>query len=210
VVVASQVDPPVLGRYERGAEHETADDRRSEPVETSGLPGDGRPFGRQDIAGGTSQRLPEIDEHVQTQEHEPNHRRRPVQPARDLEGVPVQQPHRDAAAEEDDRRHDEQRCQQTHRRLWRSVCDIGTTARVVAREPPAGAEQLEDNCRDQGEADEHVPRHERVHTEQDGGDLDEDRSEQKHSHRRGQALVSVGIHSVAYLSGTATAPGRRR
>jgi hypothetical protein len=35
-----------------------------------------------------------------------------------------------------------------------------------------------------------------VHAEQDGRDLECDRNEQQHSHRRRQAFVSVGVHPV--------------
>jgi hypothetical protein len=107
----------------------------------------------------------------------------------------VKEPHRDSAAEQDDRRHDEQRREQTHRDLGRPVRDVEPAARVVAREAPSRAYQLQEDRRDQGEPDEHVPRHERMHAEHDGRDLDEDREEQKHSDYRGQARVSVGIHT---------------
>ncbi len=106
----------------------------------------------------------------------------------------MEEAHRDPAAEENDRRHDEERREQAHRRPRRPVGHVGAVARVVAEEPPAGRRQLQDDHRDQGEADEDVPRHECVHAEQDGCYLDDDRREQKHSHRRGQTLVSVGVH----------------
>ncbi len=53
-------------------------------------------------------------------------------------------------------------------------------------------------------------RHEGVHAEQDGCDLDCDRRENEQSDRRREAFVSSGVHSGLYLSGTETGPGRRR
>jgi hypothetical protein len=132
-----------------------------------------------------------------------------VEPAGELERLPVEEPHRDAAAEQGDRRHDEERREQAHRELRRPVFHVGRTLRVVADESPAGRGELQDDHRYQGEPDEDVPRHERVHAEQHGPDLDRDRNEHEHSHGRRQPLVSVGIHSP-HLSGTVTGPGRRR
>ena len=100
-----------------------------------------------------------------------------MEPAGDLECVSVEQPHADSAAEQNDRRHDQERREQAHRRLRRPVRHIGATARVVADEAPAGGRELQDDQRDQGDPDEDMPRHERVHAEQDSGDLEEDRSE---------------------------------
>ncbi len=180
-MVTRQVDPPVLGGHERATEHQAADDCRCQHVEAGGLPAHLGPLGRQDIAGGAYQRPSEIDEHVHTKECQPDHRRRTMETPGDLKRVSVEEPHRDSAAEQNDGRHDEQRRQQTHRRLRRAVRHIGVAARVVAREAPAGADQLQDDRRDQREAYEDVPRHERVHAEQDGRHLDEDRSQQEHS-----------------------------
>jgi hypothetical protein len=114
--------------------------------------------------------------------------------ASNLERVSVQKPHRDSAAEENDSRHDEQRREQAHHRLGRPLRHIGAAARVVPDEAPAGRRQLQDDQRDQGEPDEDVPRHERVHAEENGCDLDEDRSDQEYSNCRSQALISVGVH----------------
>jgi hypothetical protein len=133
-----------------------------------------------------------------------------VEPAGDLEPMSVQEAHGDPTAEQNNRRHDEQRRKHAHRQLRRPVCDIGAVARVVPREPPARGRELQQDDRDQGEPDEHVPRHERVHPEQDGRDLDDDGDEQEHSRRRRQALVPVGVHLLPHLSGTVIGPGRRR
>jgi hypothetical protein len=108
----------------------------------------------------------------------------------------VEEAHRDPAAEQHDRRHDEQWREQAHRHLGRAVRDVVTATRVVTDETPSGAEQLQDDRWDQGEPDEDVPRHERVHTEKDGRDLENHRSEQEHSNRRGETLVSVGVHGA--------------
>ena len=178
-------------------EHQTADDCGRQRVSAGGLPADGCRVVRQDIVCGASQRLSEIDEHVQPEEQEPDHRRRAMELARDLECMSVQQPHRDSAAEQNDRRHDQERREQAHRRLRRPLRHIGAAARVVPDKAPTGGRQLQDDQRDQGEPDEDVPRHERVHAEQDRCALDEHRSEQKHSHCRRQALISVGVHLVA-------------
>jgi hypothetical protein len=131
---------------------------------------------------------------VHAEEHEPDDRRGTVQPTGDLEGVSVEDPHGDSAPEQDHGRNDEQRREQAHRRLRRALRDIRAAACVVARETPPGAAQLQRDRRDQGETDEHVHRHEGVHAEQDGHDLDGDGSEQEQPHRRRQALVSGGIN----------------
>ncbi len=143
------------------------------------------------------QRAPEIDEDVEAEQQEPDHRRRAVEPAGDLERVPVEEPHGDPTPEQHDRRHDEERREQTHRQLRLSMHHIGVFVRVVPNEAPAGGRQLQDDHRDQGEPDEHVPRHERVHPEQHGRDLDDDGSKQKHSHRCRQALVPVGVQLLS-------------
>jgi hypothetical protein len=195
VVVVPDVDPSVLGRNECAGQHGAEDDYRGQCVEARGLPRDRSPFGRQDVAHGAAQRPSEIDQDVQAEEHEPDDRCRTMEPAGELEGVSVQEAHRHAAPEEHDCRCDEQRREQSHGDLRRTVFHVGPTARVVAGEPPAGGRQLQDDRRDKGEPHEDVPRHEAVDSEQDGRDLDEDRSEQKHSHRRRQTLVPVGVHA---------------
>jgi len=167
----------VLGGNECTAEHQAADDCGRQCVSAGRVPADGCPIGRPDIICRVSQRPPQIDEHVQPEEQEPDHRRRAMEPAGDLECVSVEQPHRDSAAEQNDGRHDEERREQAHRRLGRPVRHIGATARVVADEAPAGGRELQDDQRDQGDPDEDMPRHERVHAEQHTGDLEEDRSE---------------------------------
>jgi hypothetical protein len=196
VVVVPDVDPPVLGGNERAAEHQAADSCDRQRVQAGGLPSDRSRLGRQDLVRRPSQRPAEIDEHMEAEQQEPDHRRRAVEPASDLQRLAVEEPHRDSAAEQNHRRHDEERRQQAHRELRRTVRHVGAAARVVADEPPAGRRQLQDDHRDQSEPDEDVPRHERVHPEQDGGDLDDDRGEQEHSHGGGEALVSVGVHLV--------------
>jgi hypothetical protein len=85
VVITRQVDPPVLGGHERAPEHEAADDCCRQGVQACRLAGDERPLGREDIVGRASQRPPEIDEYVEAEKQEPDHRRRPVEPAGDLE-----------------------------------------------------------------------------------------------------------------------------
>jgi hypothetical protein len=146
---------------------------------------------------------------VEAEQDEPDHRGGPVQAARELERVPVQEPHRDSAAEQDHGGGDEERREQAHRELRRAVRDVVAAAGVVAREPPACARQLEEDRRDQGEADEHVQRHERVHAEQDRRDLDEDGHEHEHSDRRRQALVPVRVHPTIRPPHRATVlPGR--
>jgi hypothetical protein len=149
VVVTRQVDPPVLGGHERCAEHQAADDCNCQGVQARGLPADERPIGPQDILPGASQSPSEIDEHVEAEKQEPDHGGRAVEPTRDLECVSVEEPHRDSAAEQSDRRNDEQRRKQTHRRLRRTVRHVWMATRVVAREAPAGADELEDDRRDQ-------------------------------------------------------------
>jgi hypothetical protein len=111
-----------------------------------------------------------------------------------LQRLPVQEPHRDSAPEQDAGRNDEERRKQPHRELRRAMLHIRAASRVVADEAPAGACQLQQDDRNQGDSEEDVPRHERVHPEQDSRDLDEDRSQQEHSHGGGQTLVSVRIH----------------
>jgi hypothetical protein len=199
----------VLGGYGCGTEHQAADDHGRQRVHAGGPPADGSSFGRQDVTGGASERPSQIDEDMQSEQPQPDHRRGPVQTARDLEPVPVQETHRHSAAEEDERRHDEQRREQSHRNLRWPVRDIGPAARVVAREAPAGGRQLQSDHRDEGEPDEYVPRHEAVDAEQDGRDLDDDGSEQHDSHRRRQPRVSVRVH-VPHFSGTEIGPGSRR
>ena len=108
----------------------------------------------------------------------------------------MEEAHRDPAAEEHDCRDDEERREQAHRRARRPVRDVGAVAGVVPDEPPAGGRQLQDDHRDEGQTDEDVPRHERVHAEQDGRHFDDDRSKQEHSHCSRQPLVSVGVHVV--------------
>ena len=119
-----------------------------------------------------------------------------MEPAGDLEGVPVQEPHRHPAPEQHHRGDDEKRREQAHRQLWRPVRHVRAAARVVPDEPPARRRELQHDRRDQGQPDEDVPRHERVHTEKDGRDLENHRSEQEHSNRRGETLVSVGVHGA--------------
>ena len=197
MVVVPDVDPSVLGGNEGAAEHQTKDERGRQRVEAGRLPRDVRPLVREDIVRRASQRAREIDEHVEAEQQEPDHRRRAMEPPRDLERVPMEEPHGDPAREQNHRRHDEERRQQAHRELWRSVRHIGATARVVPGEPPAGRGQLQDDHRDQREPDEDVPRHERVHPEEHGRDLDDDGSKQQHSHGCRQALVSVGVHLLS-------------
>jgi hypothetical protein len=197
VLVVPHVHPPVLGRNERAAEHQAADDCGRQRVSAGRLAAHECPVAGPDVVCGVSQRPAEIDEHVQPEQQKPDHRRRAMEPARDLECGSVEKPHRDSAAEENDGRHDEERREQAHRRLWRPVSHIGPTARVVPGEAPAGGRQLQNDQWDQREPDEDVPRHERVHAEQNGCDLDEDRSEQKHTDCRRQALVSVGVHLLS-------------
>jgi hypothetical protein len=196
VVVVPDVDPPVLGGNEGSAEHQAEDDGGRHGVQAGRLPGNVRPIVRADIVRRPPQRPPEIDEHVKAEQQEPDHRRRAMEPARELERVPMEEPHGDPTPEQNDGRHYEERGEQTHRELRGPVRDIGATACVVAGEAPSRGRQLQHDRRDQGEADEDVPRHERVHPEQNGRNLDEDRSEQKHSHRRRQAPISVGIHEL--------------
>jgi hypothetical protein len=176
-VVVSDVDPPVLGGNERAAEQQAADDCRRQRVSAGRLPANGRRIGRPDIVCRVSQRPPEIDEDVQPEEHEPDHRRWAMEPTGELECVSVEQPHRDSTPEQNDSCHDEEWREQAHRRLGRTVRHILATARVVPDEAPARGRELQDSQGDQGDPDEDVPRHERVHAEQDGGDLEEDRSE---------------------------------
>jgi hypothetical protein len=210
VVVVPDADPPVLGRNERRAQHQAADDCGRQRVQALGLPPDRSPLGRQDIVRRPSQRPAEIDKHVEAEQQEPDHRSRAVKPAGDLERLAVKKAHRDTAAEQNDGRHDEERREHTHGRLRRPVRHVGAAARVVPDEPPAGGRELQQDDGDESEPDEDVPRHERVHSEQNGRDLDRDRSEQKHSHRRRQALVSVRVQSPPHLSGTVIGPGTRR
>jgi hypothetical protein len=203
----------VLSRHERGAEHQAADDCRRHRICACRPPADSRPVDGLHVARGTSQRSAEIDDHVEAEQREPDHRRGAVKAADDLERVTVEEPHRNSAAEEHDCRHDEQRREQTHGRLWRPLVHIGTATGVVAREPPADAHQLQDDRRNQGKTYEDVYRHERMHPEQDGGDFDEHGREQQQPDSRRQALVPDRIDAtvaVHYLSGTQIGPGRRR
>jgi hypothetical protein len=197
VVVVPDVDPAVLGGNEGAAEYQAKDDCGRQGVQARRLPGDVRPLVREDIVRRPSQRAPEIDEHVEAEQQEPDHRRRAMEPAGDLERVPMEKSHGDPAPEQNHRRHDEERREQAHRRLWGPVGHVGATARVVANEAPSGGRQLQDDHRDQGEPDKDMPRHERVHPEQNGRHLHDDGSKQKHSHRCRQALVSVGIHLLS-------------
>ena len=209
MVVVPDADPTVLGRNERAAEHQAEDDGGRKGVQPGRLAGDVRRTVRENVISRPSQRAPEIDEHVKAEQQEPDHRRRAVEPAGYVERVPVEEPHGDPAPEQDDRRHDEERRQQAHGQLWWPVRHVGAAPGVVPHEPPARGRQLQDDHRDQSDPDEDVPRHERVHAEQHGPDLDGDGDEQEHSHRRRQALVPVGIHSP-HLSGTVIGPGTRR
>ena len=93
----------------------------------------------------------------------------------------------------------EERCEQAHRDLRGTVLHVGTVAGVVARESPTGARQLQQHGRDQGDTDEHVERHERVHAEQDRRQLDENRNEQEQPDRRGEPLVPDGIRPTLGL-----------
>jgi hypothetical protein len=153
----------VLRRHQGGAEHQSDDDDGGDGIGACTR----SPNRRARIIGCAPPRAPQIDEHVHPEEDEPDDRRRAVEVAGELERVAVQEPHRDAAAEEDDRRRHEQRREQPQRDLRRPFRDVGPTARVVAGEPQAGARQLEQDGRDQSEPDEDVQRHERVHAEQD-------------------------------------------
>jgi hypothetical protein len=178
-------------RGHRGrAEHQSGDDDRGHRVET----GSRSPNRRARILGGSSPRASQVDEHVQAEKDEPHDRRRAVKAAGELERLPVQEPHRDAAAEEDHRRRHEQRREQAHRDLRRAFRDVRAAARVVAGEPPGGARELQQNRRDQREADEDVQRHERVHAEQDGSDLDEHRHDHEQADRGGQARIPGRVH----------------
>src|SRR5579862_1287836 len=64
---------------------------------------------------------------------------------------------------------------------------------VVAEKAPAGTAQFQQNRWDQGDADEDVQRHERVHAEQNRRQLDRDGNEQQHPDRSGQSLVAVRV-----------------
>ena len=210
MVVVPDVDPPVLGGNEGAAEHQAENDCRRQGVEAGGLPGDvRRPIVREDVVRRLSQRAREIDEHVETEQQEPDHRRRAMEPPGDLERVPMEEPHRDPAPEQNHRRHDQERREQAHRELRRSVRHVGATARVVANEAPPRGRQLQNHHRDQGEPDEDMPRHERVHPEQNSRDLDDDGSKQQHSTAAVRRSFRRGSFAV-YLSGTETAPGNRR
>ena len=206
VVVTTEVHPPVLSGNERAAEDQTEDDGGCQRIDTRAPPADRPEIGRHDVSYGASHGPSEVDEHVQTQQHEPDDRRGSVETTRDLECMPVEESHRHPAAEEDDRGRHKQGREQPHRRLRRALLHIGAAARVIAREPPPRARELEEHRRDQGKTDEHVPRHERVHAEQDRRDHDEHGSEQKQPYRTREALVSCGIH----FRGTEIGPRRRR
>jgi hypothetical protein len=194
VVALPDADPAVLGGNQRAAEHQPEDDRGSHGIQTGRLAGDWRPILREHIVRRVSQRAPEIDEHVEAEQHKPDHRRRAMESAGDLERVPAQEPHGDPTPEQDHRRHDEGRREQAHRQLWRPLRHVRATPLVVANEAPPGGRQLQDDRRDQGEPDEHVPRHEGVHPEQNGRDLHEDRGDEQQPHGPGQARVPVRIH----------------
>jgi len=163
----------------RGAEHEAGDHHSCQGVGARRRSVCVTPLRRHGVFGGASQRAFEVDEHVQAEKQEPDHGGRAVKPARDLERVPVQESHRDAAAEQDDCRCDEQRREQAHRDLRRPLDHVRTATQVVARESPTGTPQLQEHRRDQGKPDEHVQRHEGVHAEQDRCQLNEDRNQQK-------------------------------
>jgi len=131
-----------------------------------------------DVVAGFRQCPLQIDEHVDADECDPDHRRRSVQATRERQRVAVEEAHCDAAAEEHDGREDEPWCEQPHDELRRPLLDVGSAPDVVAREAPAGAPQLQQDERDQDETDEDVQRHERMDAEKDRRQLDEDRREQ--------------------------------
>ena len=80
-----------------------------------------------------------------------------------------------------------------HKDALSSRRDVGAPASVIARESPTGAGQLQDDGWDQSEADEYVQRHERVHAEQDGYGLDDDRDDDEQTDRRCQAFFPAGF-----------------
>jgi hypothetical protein len=148
----------MLGRHQGAAEHKAADDRSRQGVGAPRSPVNGSCLRRHCILCRASHRPSEIDEHVQAEKREPDDRRGTVETTGDLERVSVEEPHCDSTPEQDHGRSDEQRCEQAHRRLRRSLRHIRVAVRVVAHETPPGAAQLQDDHRDQGETDEHVHR----------------------------------------------------
>jgi hypothetical protein len=204
----------VLHGHRCAAEHQAEEHDGRQRGCAPGGPAHGLPLRRQGIFGGASQGASQVNEDVQAEEYEPDHRRRAVDAASGLEGVPVEESHGDAAGEENDGSRDEHWCKQSHRYLRRAKGAVGAAARVIAHESPPGARQLQEHRRDQGETDEHVHRHERVHAQQDGCDLDDDRDEQEHPGRRSQALIADGVHPTFAIRlrlqpSTSTSKGRR-
>jgi hypothetical protein len=109
-VVAPQIHPVVLYRHGHDAEQKAAGDYRRQGVRAS--PGAAqRLAGGRQVLGRPAERSLQIDDHVQAEQHEPDHRSRAVKIARDLKRLSVHDPQRDAAAEEHHGRRDEQRCQ---------------------------------------------------------------------------------------------------
>jgi hypothetical protein len=135
----------------------------------------------------------EIDQDVDPDEHQPDHRGRSMESPSGVQRLAVEEPHRDAAPEQHDRGCDEERRQDPHHGVRRTVGHVVVAAGVVANEPPAGARQLQQQRRDQRESDEDVPRHEGVDAENDRDQLDRNRSEEEEADHCGQPLVAVGV-----------------
>ena len=107
----------------------------------------------------------------------------------------MQNAHRDAATEEDDSGGDQQWCKEPHRELRRAFQSVGLVSRVVTREAPARARELQEHRRNQDEADENMERQELVQAEEERRQFNERENDQDESDGRGQALVSVRIHA---------------
>jgi hypothetical protein len=109
-MVAPEIHPVVLCRHGHDAEQKATDDDRRKGVGASPAAAQRFPAGRQ-VLGRPAERSLQIDDHVQAEKQEPDHRSRAVKVARDLKRLSVQDPQRDTAAEEHHGRRDEQRRQ---------------------------------------------------------------------------------------------------
>src|ERR1035437_10123637 len=184
----------MLHRQRSCANSGAGDYRASEQIGAPTRATDGGSRRRRNVVFASDERPFEVDQDVHADEDHPKDGDRPVQPPGDDERVSVHEAHGNAATEQDNRGGNQQRGEQTHRELRRALQAVCLASRVVAREAPTGARQLEKYWWNQDEADEHVQREELVQAEDDRSELDDGENQQYESDGCCQALVPIRVH----------------
>ena len=97
----------------------------------------------------------------------------------------------DAAAQQSERRADNDRRDAAEKRPRRALRPVGGVPCVVAEHPPSSRRELEQDERDECDAERDVPRKRSLQPKEQGPELGEDADEQESPEQRGQVAVAA-------------------